>query len=101
MCASFSLSRSSSVRLLLLRLLRRCLTINRSHRTGAMTSAATEPVLIGQARNGSKDAFARLVVLHQQPLRAFLRRLSGDWAEADDLAQEVFVIAWMNIVRFR
>jgi RNA polymerase sigma-70 factor (ECF subfamily) len=52
------------------------------------------------ARAGSADAFSRLVAAHQQALRAFLRRLSGNWAEADDLAQETFVFAWGAMARF-
>src|SRR5258708_39163797 len=36
--------------------------------------------------------------MHQQGLRAFLRRLAP--ADADDLAQETFVFAWENIARF-
>ena len=52
------------------------------------------------ARAGSADDFSRLVRLHQQPLRAFLRRLSGNAAEADDLAQDSFVFAWEHIARF-
>ena len=38
--------------------------------------------------------------LHQQALRAFLRRLTGNEAEADDLAQEAFVFAWEKMSRF-
>jgi RNA polymerase sigma factor (sigma-70 family) len=52
------------------------------------------------ARAGSADAFGRLVQMHQQALRAFLRRLSGNAADADDLAQEAFVFAWEHIGRF-
>jgi RNA polymerase sigma-70 factor (ECF subfamily) len=52
------------------------------------------------ARAGSSDAFARLVAAHQAPLRAFLRRLAGNAAEADDLAQDSFVFAWEQIARF-
>lgn len=37
---------------------------------------------------------------HGQALRAFLRRLCGNTAEADDLAQEAFVFAWEHIGRF-
>lgn len=44
--------------------------------------------------------FSRLVVLHQQALRAFLRRLARDHAEADDIAQESLVIAWQRMDRF-
>jgi RNA polymerase sigma-70 factor (ECF subfamily) len=52
------------------------------------------------ARAGSSEDFAQLVRLHQQALRAFLRRLSGNAADADDLAQETFVFAWEHIERF-
>jgi RNA polymerase sigma-70 factor (ECF subfamily) len=38
--------------------------------------------------------------MHQQALRAFLRRLCGNTADADDLAQETFVFAWEHIARF-
>ena len=59
-----------------------------------------EATLVGQARAGSTAAFARLVNAHQQAVRAFLRRLSGSWAEADDLAQETFLTAWETLGRF-
>src|SRR5207244_11678088 len=36
--------------------------------------------------------------MHQQGLRAFLRRLAP--ADADDIAQETFVFAWEHIARF-
>jgi RNA polymerase sigma-70 factor (ECF subfamily) len=52
------------------------------------------------ARAGSAEDFAQLVRLHQQALRAFLRRLSGNHADADDLAQETFVFAWEHMARF-
>jgi RNA polymerase sigma-70 factor (ECF subfamily) len=38
--------------------------------------------------------------MHQQALRAFLRRLCANAADADDLAQEAFVFAWEHIARF-
>jgi RNA polymerase sigma factor (sigma-70 family) len=56
--------------------------------------------IVGQAKAGSTSAFAQLVNLHQQGVRAFLRRLSGSHAEADDLAQETFLSAWQTIARF-
>lgn len=56
--------------------------------------------MVLQAKAGSVQAFGKLVDTHQQALRSFLRRLSGNRAEADDLAQEVFIIAWDNISRF-
>jgi RNA polymerase sigma factor (sigma-70 family) len=42
------------------------------------------------------EDFARLVRENSSALRAFLRRLTGNIAEADDLAQDVFVFAWEN-----
>lgn len=52
------------------------------------------------ARAGSSGDFARLVAAHQAPLRAFLRRLTGNAAEADDLAQDSFVFAFEHMTRF-
>jgi len=63
-----------------------------------VTQDSAEPVLAARARAGSADAFGRLVQMHQQALRAFLRRLSA--ADADDLAREAFVFAWEHIDRF-
>lgn len=65
-----------------------------------MTSPMGEATWVEQARAGSSIAFGRLVDHNQQAVRAFLRRLCRDWAEADDLAQETFVTAWSNIGRF-
>ncbi|MFC4161163.1 RNA polymerase sigma factor [Chitinimonas lacunae] len=54
------------------------------------------------ARRGDRAAFASLVRLHQRAVRAQLRRLcSGDDGWADELAQEVFVSAWLALPSFR
>jgi len=63
-----------------------------------VTDGDAEAALVAKARAGSADAFGRLVHMHQQGLRAFLRRLGP--ADADDLAQESFVFAWEHIGRF-
>jgi RNA polymerase sigma-70 factor (ECF subfamily) len=47
------------------------------------------------------QAFGRLVAEHQQAVRGFLRRLCGDHADADDLAQETFLTAWSSLGRVR
>ena len=65
-----------------------------------MTELDAEPAWVAQAQAGSADAFGRLVHRHQQGLRAFLRRLTANHADADDLAQETFVFAWEHIARF-
>jgi RNA polymerase sigma-70 factor (ECF subfamily) len=57
--------------------------------------------LVEAARRGSDAAFERIVAHHQQAVRAFLRRIGGDAADADDLAQETFIAAWGELDRFR
>src|ERR1022692_459487 len=56
---------------------------------------------IALTKEGSTAHFARLVTHHQQSVRAFLRRLCGNHAEADDLAQETFIVIWQQLHRFR
>jgi RNA polymerase sigma factor (sigma-70 family) len=65
-----------------------------------VTELDAEPAWVRRAQAGSADAFGRLVHIHQQGLRAFLRRLTANHADADDLAQETFVFAWEHIARF-
>jgi RNA polymerase sigma-70 factor (ECF subfamily) len=49
-----------------------------------------------------RRAFEQLVRRHQGVVRAQLRRLlHGDEAMADDLAQEVFLLAWRKLDQFR
>ena len=45
---------------------------------------------------GSQDtaAFGELIRRHQSQVRNFLRKLTGDFALADDLAQDCFLHAW-------
>jgi len=66
-----------------------------------MSPASLDEELVAAAQGGSTEAFSRLVERHQQALRAFLRRACGDWATADDLAQETFLAAWSRIGRLR
>lgn len=63
-------------------------------------SVSPDDALVALAQQGSTQAFSRLVAAHQQAVRAFLRRLAGDWATADDLAQQAFVAAWTHIGGF-
>jgi RNA polymerase sigma factor (sigma-70 family) len=61
---------------------------------------AEEARLIARARGGDKRAFGALVDANQAPVRAFLRRLVGVAADADDLAQEAFARTWVVLARF-
>jgi RNA polymerase sigma-70 factor (ECF subfamily) len=60
-----------------------------------------DETLVAAAQAGSSEAFSRLIGRHQQAVRAFLRRACGDWATADDLAQETFLAAWPRIARLK
>jgi len=64
-----------------------------------LSPLATDDELAAAAAAGSGGAFSRLVERHQQAVRAFLRRACGDWALADDLAQETFLAAWSRLDR--
>jgi RNA polymerase sigma-70 factor (ECF subfamily) len=59
-----------------------------------------EARLIDLARGGDFAAFGRLVDAHQGAVRAFLRRVTGNYADADDLAQEAFARTWEVLYRF-
>lgn len=62
--------------------------------------AAEEARLIGLARGGDLAAFGKLVDAHQAPVRAFLRRLAGNYADADDLSQDAFTRTWEVLHRY-
>ena len=57
----------------------------------------SDRTLVLQARLGDHAAYGSLVARHQGRVRGWLRHLSGDYAEADDLAQEAFVRAWTRL----
>lgn len=63
-------------------------------------NSGEEARLIGLARGGDFAAFGRLVDMHQAAVRAFLRRVTGNHADADDLAQEAFARTWEVLYRF-
>ena len=50
-----------------------------------------DPVLVREARNGSEDAFRRLVERHMPAVLAVARRKVGQGTLAEEIAQEVFV----------
>ncbi|MDG2522387.1 RNA polymerase sigma factor [Caulobacter segnis] len=63
-----------------------------------MNTGWSDEALVAKARAGSDAAFMRLVQRHEAALRGFLRRsLGGSAAEAEDVAQEVFLAAWSRL----
>jgi RNA polymerase sigma factor (sigma-70 family) len=59
-----------------------------------------DAALLAAVRDGSARAFNTLIDRHQQAVRMFLRRLTN-FADADDIAQETFLAAWMQAGSYR
>ena len=57
--------------------------------------------LVRQAAEGSREAFGELVSRHHLRVRGMLWRVLGDPTEVDDIAQEVFISALVNVGDFR
>jgi RNA polymerase sigma factor (sigma-70 family) len=66
-----------------------------------MASGDDDAALVAAARDGSNAALARLIDRHQQAVRVFLTRITGNREEAEDLAQETFVTACSQLAHYR
>ena len=53
-----------------------------------------------QALAGSQSAFEQIVRRYQRPIISLIARMTGDWALAEDLAQETFVKAFRSLAAF-
>jgi len=74
--------------------------VNLVARRRALTGTA-EAVLVALAAGGEVDAYEELVRRREPRLRQFLRRVCADAALADDLAQQSFLQAWMQLGTLR
>jgi len=61
----------------------------------------TDAELVQQVRNGSRRAFSELMRRHQQRVYWTARRLIGNHDDAEDVAQETFVKAYLALGDFR
>jgi DNA-directed RNA polymerase specialized sigma24 family protein len=68
---------------------------------GGRLDVAAEDYLVTLAMSGDDVAFSELVRRRQKRVRDTLRRLCGDHALADDLAQKTFVLVWRGISKLR
>jgi RNA polymerase sigma-70 factor (ECF subfamily) len=64
-------------------------------------AGVAEASVVALAISGDHRAFAELVRRRQGMLRELMRRLCGDRAFAEDLAQQAFVQAWRQLGRLR
>lgn len=67
----------------------------------APTKAVTDKELIARAQRGEEQAFAALFEAHKRRVYSLCLRMTGDTAEAEDLAQEAFLQLFRKISTFR
>jgi RNA polymerase sigma factor (sigma-70 family) len=57
--------------------------------------------LVEEVRNGNRQAFTELMRRYQQRVYWTARRIVGSHADADDIAQETFIKAYLGLGEFR
>ena len=67
---------------------------------GPTESTAQERELLETAREGSEDAYRRLVEPHRSELHAHCYRMLGSVQDAEDALQEALVRAWRGLPKF-
>lgn len=67
----------------------------------APTKAVADKELIARAQRGEEQAFAALFEAHKRRVYSLCLRMTGDTAEAEDLAQEAFLQLFRKISTFR
>jgi RNA polymerase sigma-70 factor (ECF subfamily) len=68
---------------------------------GRSEASRVEGALVASAMAGDRDAFGRLVQVHQAAIRALCRRLARSAADGDDIAQSAFLTAWRRRTTWR
>ena len=63
--------------------------------------SSQESVWIASARNGDVRAFNSLVLKWEKRVYNIALRMLGNREEAEDASQEIFLLAWRNLRRFR
>jgi RNA polymerase sigma-70 factor (ECF subfamily) len=66
-----------------------------------VNTALNDTPLIQRSQAGDADAFGELVLRHQDFVYNLALRVVRDPVEAEDLAQEAFVRAWLGLPNFR
>ena len=72
-----------------------------SQQKTAAPKAASETQLIARAQRGDEEAFAALFEMHKRRVYSLCLRMTGNTAEAEDLAQEAFLQLFRKISTFR
>ena len=75
--------------------------LRRSFQVIGLNTRSSETELVRSAQAGEEMAFERLFLLHKNRVFSICLRLTGNYHEAEDLAQEAFVLAFRRIADFR
>lgn len=73
---------------------------SRVRRARMRRQAASEAELIKLAQEGEKDAFERLVALHEEDVMTLCQRLTRQPADVDDAWQETLKAFWRGLPKF-
>ena len=74
------------------------MTRDKNHKTG---TAEEDTQLVREFQSGDKSAFDALVLKYKDKVFNLCYRFLGDYQEADDISQDVFVKAYRSLNRFR
>jgi RNA polymerase sigma-70 factor, ECF subfamily len=66
-----------------------------------MVETAEEQKLVRASQSGDASAFESLVRQYQKMIHSLAFRMSGSWADAQDLAQDTFIQAYRQLGNFR
>jgi RNA polymerase sigma-70 factor (ECF subfamily) len=66
-----------------------------------MGDAVDDATLVARAANGSEEAFRTLYRAYARPVYWIAHRLLGNIADAEDVTQDTFVVAWRKLPSFR
>ena len=69
--------------------------------TTLVDTQLAEDQLIEAARQGNRDAFGELVLMHYQGVINVVYRLSGEMPLAEDVTQETFIRVWAKLHSYR
>ncbi|MCJ7822309.1 MAG: sigma-70 family RNA polymerase sigma factor, partial [Armatimonadetes bacterium] len=64
-------------------------------------AGATDGELVGQTRGGDREAYGELVARYQGHVYGLAYSLVDNWVEAQDIAQEAFIRAYVNLDQLR
>ena len=69
--------------------------------TAVSEGETTDAELVRHARSGDRSAFGELVLRHQDRVYGYLLRTLGSAADAQDVTQTTFLLAWRKLDQFR